>query len=62
MARLTVTRSAIERAMFDPATALPEHAKLTMTDLMKLRASVEAKLEAAESAWVSASEALETSA
>ena len=62
MARLTATRSAVERAMFDPATALPEHAKLTMTDLMKLRASMEAKLEAAESAWVSASEALETSA
>ncbi len=60
MAKLTATRSAIERAMFDPATALPEHAKLTMTDLMKLRASVEAKLEAAEAAWVSASEALET--
>jgi ATP-binding cassette, subfamily F, member 3 len=60
MAKLTATRSAIERAMFDPSTALPEHAKLTMTDLMKLRASVEAKLEAAEAAWVSASEALET--
>jgi ATP-binding cassette subfamily F protein 3 len=60
MAKLTATRSAIERAMFDPSTALPEHAKLTMTDLMKLRASVEANLEAAEAAWVSASEALET--
>jgi hypothetical protein len=31
-----------------------------MTDLMKLRSSIEAKLEAAEAAWVAASEALET--
>jgi ATP-binding cassette subfamily F protein 3 len=60
MAKLTATRSAIERAMFDPSTALAEHAKLTMTDLMKLRSSIEAKLEAAEAAWVAASEALET--
>ncbi|UVO54645.1 ABC-F family ATP-binding cassette domain-containing protein [Sphingomonas sp. SUN039] len=59
MAKLTATRSAIERAMFDPTSAAPEHAKLTMTDLMKLRASIEAKLEAAEAAWVKASEALE---
>jgi ATP-binding cassette, subfamily F, member 3 len=59
MAKLTATRSAIERAMFDPASAAPEHAKLTMTDLMKRRADVEARLEAAEAAWVEASEALE---
>ncbi len=59
MAMLTAERSAIERAMFDPSSATPVHAKLSMTDLMKLRASVEAKLEAAEAAWVKASEALE---
>ncbi len=62
MARLTAERSAIERAMFDPSTASPAHAKLAMSDLMKLRASVEAKLEAAEAAWVAASEALEVPA
>jgi ATP-binding cassette, subfamily F, member 3 len=60
MARLTTERSAIERAMFDPASAAPAYAKLTMTDLMKRRADVEAKLEAAEIAWVQASEALES--
>jgi ATP-binding cassette, subfamily F, member 3 len=60
MARLTTERSAIERAMFDPATAEAAHARLSMTDLMKLRASVEAKLADAEAAWVAASEGLET--
>ena len=59
MATLTAERSAIERAMFDPASAEPRHARLTMTDLMKLRASVEGKLAAAEAAWVAASEALD---
>ena len=53
---------AIERAMFDPASAAPEHARLTMTDLMKLRARVEEELEAAEAAWMAASEALEMAA
>jgi ATP-binding cassette subfamily F protein 3 len=62
MAKLTTLRSAIERAMFDPSTALPEHARLTMTDLMKLRASTEAKLEVAEASWIAASEALEMAA
>ena len=62
MARLTTERSAIERAMFDPASAAPEHARLAMSDLMKLRARIESKLEAAEAAWVTASEALEVAA
>ena len=62
IAKWTAERSAIERAMFDPGSAVPQRAKLTMTDLMKLRASVEGKLEAAEAAWVSASEALESAA
>jgi ATP-binding cassette, subfamily F, member 3 len=60
MGKLTAERSAIERAMFDPSSAGAAHAKLSMSDLMKLRAHVEAKLEAAEAAWVQASEALET--
>ncbi len=62
MAKLTAERSAIERAMFDPSSAAPEHAKLTMTDLMKRRADTEAKLEAAEAEWLAASEALEMAA
>jgi len=59
LAKLTEQRSAIDRAMFDPSSAAPDLAKLTMTDLMKRRAEVEAKIEAAEAAWMEASEKLE---
>ncbi|MBW8841325.1 MAG: ABC-F family ATP-binding cassette domain-containing protein [Sphingomonadales bacterium] len=59
LARLTEQRSVIDRAMFDPSSAAPDLAKLTMTDLMKRRAEVEAKIEAAEAAWLEASEKLE---
>ena len=38
----------------------PSLAKLTMTELMKRRADIERKIEAAESAWLEVSEALET--
>lgn len=51
--------SALDKAMFDPSSAEPALAKLTMTDLMKRRADVAAKIEAAEVAWMEASEALE---
>jgi ATP-binding cassette subfamily F protein 3 len=57
--KLTTQRSAIDRAMFDPAGAEKEYAKLTMTELMKRRAEVERKLEAAEAEWLEASAALE---
>jgi ATP-binding cassette subfamily F protein 3 len=59
LARLTEQRSVIDRAMFDPSSAAPDLAKLTMTALMKHRAEVEAKIEAAEVAWLEASEKLE---
>jgi len=59
LARLTEQRSAIDRAMFDPSSAAAEFAKLTMTELMKRRAEVEAKIEAAETVWMEASEKLE---
>ena len=59
LARLTEQRSVIDRAMFDPSSATPDLAKLTMTALMKHRAEVEAKIEAAEAAWMEASEKLE---
>jgi ATP-binding cassette subfamily F protein 3 len=62
IARLGAVRSAIDRAMFDPAGAEKELAKLTMTDLMKRRAEVERKLEAAEAQWLEASEQLEQAA
>jgi ATP-binding cassette, subfamily F, member 3 len=58
--RLTAQRSAVDRAMFDPASADAALAKLTMTDLMKRRAALEAQIEAAEAAWLEASEALES--
>ena len=57
--KLTAQRNAVDRAMFDPASAEPALAKLTMTDLMKRRADLEAKIETAEAAWLQASEALE---
>ena len=58
--RLTTERSTIDRAMFDPATATPALARLSMTELMKRRAALDAAIETAESAWLAASEALET--
>ena len=58
MTKLTDQRSAIERAMFDPTSATGPDAKLTMSELMKLRADITAKIDAAESKWLAASEAL----
>jgi ATP-binding cassette subfamily F protein 3 len=48
--------------MFDPSTAEPALAKLPMSELMKRRADVADKLEAAEAKWLEASEALEQAA
>ncbi|MBU3078484.1 ABC-F family ATP-binding cassette domain-containing protein [Sphingomonas quercus] len=59
IARWEARRSEIDRAMFDPANAAPQDKTKTMTVLMKERAEVEEKLEAAEVAWIAASEALE---
>jgi ATP-binding cassette subfamily F protein 3 len=58
-ARLTEQRSAIDRAMFDPSSAEPALASLTMSELMKRRASLQDRLDAAEAEWVEASEAVE---
>ncbi len=60
LAKLTGQRSAIDKAMFDPSTAEKGLAGLTMTELMKRRAELETKIEAAEVAWMEASEALES--
>jgi ATP-binding cassette subfamily F protein 3 len=60
LADLTAQRSAIDQAMFDPSSASAKLAKLTMTELMKHRAEVQTAIEAAEMAWMEASEALET--
>jgi ATP-binding cassette subfamily F protein 3 len=59
LARLTEQRSAVERAMFDPATADASLTKFSMTELMKRRAELSEKIDAAEAAWMEASEALE---
>ncbi|MFM9829614.1 MAG: ABC-F family ATP-binding cassette domain-containing protein [Sphingomonas sp.] len=59
VARLTKERSALDRAMFDPASAEPEFAKHSMGELSRRRAQVNSRLEAAEAAWLAASEALE---
>ncbi|HEY0115529.1 MAG TPA: ABC transporter ATP-binding protein, partial [Allosphingosinicella sp.] len=58
-ARLTQQRSSIDRAMFDPGSAEPDLASLPMGDLMKRRARIEAQIEAAEAAWLDASEMLD---
>jgi ATP-binding cassette subfamily F protein 3 len=59
MERLTTLRSAVDRAMFDPAGASKELARLTMTELLQRRAAVEKEIETAEAQWLEASEALE---
>ena len=60
VAKLSKQRSAIDRAMFDPSTAEPWLSRMSMSDLMKQRADVAAKLETAEAAWLEISEELET--
>ena len=60
IAKLEQQREAIDRAMFEPASATPPLSGMTMSELMKRRADVEAKIESAEAAWMEASEALET--
>lgn len=59
LAKLQQQLSALDRAMFDPGSAEPQLTKLTMTELMKRRADVAARVEAAEAEWLEASEALE---
>ncbi|QNQ11642.1 ABC-F family ATP-binding cassette domain-containing protein [Sphingomonas alpina] len=60
--KLTAEQSALDKAMFDPSTAEPALSKLPMSELMKRRADVAEKLEAAEAKWLEASEALEQAA
>jgi len=60
VSRLQTQLTAIDRAMFDPATATADLAKLTMGELSRLRGSLAGDLEAAEAAWLALSESLET--
>ncbi|QJU57551.1 ABC-F family ATP-binding cassette domain-containing protein [Sphingomonas sp. AP4-R1] len=59
MAKLTAEKSALDRAMFDPKTAEPAYAKLSMGELMKRRADVATALEEAEAGWLALTEELE---
>ena len=59
VAKLQAELAQIDRAMFEPASAAPEFAKLTMGDLAQRRAKVAQALEEAELAWLEAGEALE---
>ncbi|WP_066779085.1 ABC-F family ATP-binding cassette domain-containing protein [Sphingomonas sp. CCH5-D11] len=59
IAKLGVERSAVDRAMFDPSSAEKSLAGLTMTELMKRRATLIEQIEAAEARWLEATEALE---
>jgi ATP-binding cassette subfamily F protein 3 len=62
VAKLTAERTALDQAMFSPADAPGALSKLTMTELMKLRAELAERIEAAEVRWMEASEALEKAA
>jgi ATP-binding cassette subfamily F protein 3 len=62
IARLQGETSRIDRAMFDPASADAELARLTMSELSRRRADLTSELERAEELWVRASERLENKA
>jgi ATP-binding cassette subfamily F protein 3 len=59
LARLSEQRSAVDRAMAEPAAAAKALSQLSMTELMKRRAELDAAVATAEGAWLEASEALE---
>ncbi len=61
-ARITARRNEIDRALFDPATAVPADKSRTASDLMRLRGELDRELAASEAKWLAASEALETAA
>ena len=59
VAQLQAQISMYDRAMFDPASAAPDLAKLNMGELSRRRGLIAAQLEAAEAAWLTLSEVLE---
>jgi ATP-binding cassette subfamily F protein 3 len=59
VARLTVRRDEIDRALFDPAAAVVADRGRTASDLMQERGRVERQLEAAELTWLEASALIE---
>jgi ATP-binding cassette subfamily F protein 3 len=59
IARLQEQAAAIDRAMFEPASAGADLAQLTMGELSHRRAKLTGELESAELAWLAASEQFE---
>ena len=59
MAKIQPQLTAIDHAMFDPASAAPDLAKLTMSELSRRRGMVAGELEAAEAEWLEAGTALD---
>jgi ATP-binding cassette, subfamily F, member 3 len=59
LAKLSAVRSMIDVAMFDPKTAAPEYASLTMSELSQRRGKLSTAIDAAEAKWLEANEALE---
>ena len=57
--RLAALCSALDKAMFDPASAEPDLAKLPMSELSSRRTKIAADLEAAEASWLEANDELE---
>jgi ATP-binding cassette subfamily F protein 3 len=62
VAKLQAQVSALDRAMFDPASAAPDLAKLAMGELSRRRAAHADELERAEAAWLLLSERAEQAA
>ena len=62
LAKLQAQVSELDRAMFDPASAKPDLAKLAMGELSRRRGVLAADMEAAEAEWLGLSEALEAGA
>ncbi|OYW50903.1 MAG: glycosyl transferase family 1 [Novosphingobium sp. 28-62-57] len=60
VAKLQAEIARYDRAMFEPASAAPDLAKLNMSDLSQRRGKLAKELEEAEAAWLAAGEALET--
>jgi ATP-binding cassette subfamily F protein 3 len=59
LAKLQAQLTELDRAMFDPSKATPELAKLAMGELSRRRGLLAGEVEAAEAAWLAASEAAE---
>jgi len=60
LAYLSEHRDAVDRALSDPSKAEPKLAKLTVGEMMKRRAELDAEVQVAEAAWLEATEKLET--